>query len=49
MRVDGRHAVAPKAAPRAGEDAERVLRDVLGYDASRVAQLRERGALGARE
>ncbi len=47
VRVDGRIAVAPKAAPRAGEDALYVLRNVLGYDDSRVARLRERGALGA--
>jgi crotonobetainyl-CoA:carnitine CoA-transferase CaiB-like acyl-CoA transferase len=34
------------AAREAGRDTETVLRDVLGYDAARIAALREAGALG---
>jgi crotonobetainyl-CoA:carnitine CoA-transferase CaiB-like acyl-CoA transferase len=34
------------AAREAGRDTETVLRDVLGYDAARIAVLREAGALG---
>jgi crotonobetainyl-CoA:carnitine CoA-transferase CaiB-like acyl-CoA transferase len=36
----------PAKAPGVGEHTERVLRDVLGYDAERVAKLRASGALG---
>ena len=36
---DGRRA-------RAGRDTDAVLRDVLGYDAARIATLRRAGALG---
>jgi crotonobetainyl-CoA:carnitine CoA-transferase CaiB-like acyl-CoA transferase len=46
IRVDGRRAVAPRAAPRFGDDTDVVLRDVLGYDDGRVAALRAAGVLG---
>jgi crotonobetainyl-CoA:carnitine CoA-transferase CaiB-like acyl-CoA transferase len=36
----------PTKAPDAGEHTEAVLRDVLGYDDARIADLRARGALG---
>ena len=36
----------PTWAPRVGEHTEQVLREVLGYDADRLAKLREAGALG---
>jgi len=36
----------PSRAPTVGEHAEEVLREVLGYDAERLARLRDSGALG---
>jgi crotonobetainyl-CoA:carnitine CoA-transferase CaiB-like acyl-CoA transferase len=36
----------PGRAPGVGEHSEAVLREVLGYDARRIAGLREKGALG---
>lgn len=36
----------PAMAPRAGEQTEEVLADVLGYDTERIRHLREAGALG---
>ena len=38
--------VPPVAAPTLGQHGDEVLAEVLGYDAARIAQLRERGALG---
>jgi crotonobetainyl-CoA:carnitine CoA-transferase CaiB-like acyl-CoA transferase len=35
-----------KAAPRRNEDAQAILRDLLGYDAARIAELSEAGAFG---
>ncbi|MEJ5254184.1 MAG: CaiB/BaiF CoA-transferase family protein [Acidimicrobiales bacterium] len=37
----------PSKAPELGEHSEAVLREVLGYDDERIAQLREAGALGS--
>jgi crotonobetainyl-CoA:carnitine CoA-transferase CaiB-like acyl-CoA transferase len=36
----------PSKAPEAGQHTEEVLRETLGYDESRLAALREAGALG---
>ena len=36
----------PDKAPTAGEHTEEVLREVLGYDDNKIAQLRQAGALG---
>jgi crotonobetainyl-CoA:carnitine CoA-transferase CaiB-like acyl-CoA transferase len=36
----------PTKAPEVGEHTDEILRDVLGYDADRIAQLRASGALG---
>ena len=36
----------PSRAPTVGEHSKEVLRDVLGYDAERIARLEEAGALG---
>jgi crotonobetainyl-CoA:carnitine CoA-transferase CaiB-like acyl-CoA transferase len=36
----------PAPAPRLGEDTEAILRDVLQYDAARIAAVRASGALG---
>jgi crotonobetainyl-CoA:carnitine CoA-transferase CaiB-like acyl-CoA transferase len=36
-------------APHRGEHQDEVLRDVLGYDATRIAELRNAGAFGASE
>jgi crotonobetainyl-CoA:carnitine CoA-transferase CaiB-like acyl-CoA transferase len=36
----------PTKAPTVGEHSEAVLRDVLGYDAAKIAELRAAGALG---
>src|SRR5262245_49096860 len=38
--------VPSKAAVEPGRDTDAVLRDVLGYDAARIAALRQAGALG---
>jgi crotonobetainyl-CoA:carnitine CoA-transferase CaiB-like acyl-CoA transferase len=38
--------IPSKAAVEAGRDTDTVLRDVLGYDAARIAALRAAGALG---
>jgi crotonobetainyl-CoA:carnitine CoA-transferase CaiB-like acyl-CoA transferase len=35
-----------RPAPSLGQHTEEVLRDVLGYDRARIAELRERGAIG---
>ena len=43
--VDGELPV-PQKAPTVGQHTDAVLRDVLGYDADRIAALREDGALG---
>ena len=37
---------APTKAPTLGEHTETVLGDVLGYDADKIARLRDKGALG---
>jgi crotonobetainyl-CoA:carnitine CoA-transferase CaiB-like acyl-CoA transferase len=37
---------APAKAPTVGEHNDEVLREVLGYDAEKIAKLREAGALG---
>jgi crotonobetainyl-CoA:carnitine CoA-transferase CaiB-like acyl-CoA transferase len=37
---------APARAPAAGEHSDAVLADVLGYDAERIAKLKDSGALG---
>jgi crotonobetainyl-CoA:carnitine CoA-transferase CaiB-like acyl-CoA transferase len=45
VRTDGVVA-APAPAPRLGEHTDAILRELLGYDATRVAALRAAGALG---
>ena len=37
---------APAAAPRLGQHTEELLRELLGYDASRIASLRAAGTFG---
>ena len=37
---------APSKAPTVGEHRDDVLRRVLGYEAARIAKLREGGAIG---
>ncbi|MCP5065670.1 MAG: CoA transferase, partial [bacterium] len=37
---------APSVAPKVGEHSERVLAEVLGYDAARIQALKDAGALG---
>jgi crotonobetainyl-CoA:carnitine CoA-transferase CaiB-like acyl-CoA transferase len=46
VRFQGETLPEPSMAPRVGEHTEEVLARVLGYDASRIARLRESGALG---
>ena len=36
----------PSCAPTAGEHTERVLRDTLGYDDAKIAEVRAAGAIG---
>ncbi|WP_038200244.1 CaiB/BaiF CoA transferase family protein [Xenophilus azovorans] len=46
MHFSGTPLADPVAAPVLGADTEKVLRDLLGYDAAHVARLRERGIFG---
>ncbi len=46
VRFLGEQAVPPARAPSVGQQTDEVLAGVLGYDAARIAALRERGALG---
>jgi crotonobetainyl-CoA:carnitine CoA-transferase CaiB-like acyl-CoA transferase len=46
VRFPGETLPAPSKAPSVGQHTEAVLRTVLGYDAARVAALREAGAFG---
>jgi crotonobetainyl-CoA:carnitine CoA-transferase CaiB-like acyl-CoA transferase len=46
VRVLGEDAPEPERAPKVGQHTEEVLADVLGYDADRIASLRDGGALG---
>ena len=43
---DGEEMPAPTKAPEVGEHREKVLADVLGYDAAKVAELKEKGVFG---
>jgi crotonobetainyl-CoA:carnitine CoA-transferase CaiB-like acyl-CoA transferase len=45
-RFRGEELPEPAWAPTIGEHSEEVLRETLGYDAARIAKLREDGALG---
>ena len=47
VRLARTPAVEPKAAPGVGADTQEVLRDVLRYDADRIATLRALGAFGS--
>jgi crotonobetainyl-CoA:carnitine CoA-transferase CaiB-like acyl-CoA transferase len=46
LKLVGGELPAPAHAPTVGEHTDAVLRDLLGYDAARLAALREGGALG---
>jgi len=46
VHVHGEELPEPTRAPKVGEHTDEVLVEVLGYDAPRVAELREEGALG---
>jgi crotonobetainyl-CoA:carnitine CoA-transferase CaiB-like acyl-CoA transferase len=46
VNFEGEALPTPTRAPQLGEHTDDVLRDVLGYDAARIAALRESGALG---
>jgi crotonobetainyl-CoA:carnitine CoA-transferase CaiB-like acyl-CoA transferase len=46
VKFAGEEMPTPSKAPAVGEHTEEVLRDVLGYDAPRIAALREAGAFG---
>ena len=46
VQVLGEELPEPTRAPTVGEHTDEVLTDVLGYDATRIAALRESGALG---
>jgi crotonobetainyl-CoA:carnitine CoA-transferase CaiB-like acyl-CoA transferase len=47
IRYSGTPLVDPVAAPAVGQHTEAVLRDLLGYDDARLAQLSDAGAFGA--
>jgi crotonobetainyl-CoA:carnitine CoA-transferase CaiB-like acyl-CoA transferase len=46
VHVFGEELPVPTRAPKVGEHTDEVLADVLGYDAARVAELRDAGAVG---
>ena len=46
IKLIGETLPVPTKAPTAGEHTDEVLRDVLGYDDDRIAELRSSGALG---
>jgi crotonobetainyl-CoA:carnitine CoA-transferase CaiB-like acyl-CoA transferase len=46
LKVIGETLPDPEVAPTVGEHSEKVLREVLGYDADKIAKLREAGTLG---
>jgi crotonobetainyl-CoA:carnitine CoA-transferase CaiB-like acyl-CoA transferase len=46
LHVEGEELPVPTKAPEVGEHTDDVLREVLGYDDAKVAQLRDAGALG---
>lgn len=46
LKFVGEQLPMPSHAPTVGEHTEAVLRDVLGWDESRIAESRERGGLG---
>jgi crotonobetainyl-CoA:carnitine CoA-transferase CaiB-like acyl-CoA transferase len=46
VHVLGEELPVPTRAPKVGEHTDEVLADVLGYDASRIGELRDGGALG---
>jgi formyl-CoA transferase len=45
VRIDGVSAAPRSAPPRLGEHTEHVLREILHYDAERVASLQQRGVI----
>jgi crotonobetainyl-CoA:carnitine CoA-transferase CaiB-like acyl-CoA transferase len=45
VRIDGASAAPRSAPPRLGEHTEQVLREILHYDAERVASLQQRGVI----
>jgi crotonobetainyl-CoA:carnitine CoA-transferase CaiB-like acyl-CoA transferase len=48
VRFPGESLPEPSRAPTVGQHTDEVIQAVLGYDASRVAALRESGAFGKR-
>ena len=46
LHVEGEELPVPTMAPTVGEHTDDVLARVLGYDADRLAKLRDTGALG---
>jgi crotonobetainyl-CoA:carnitine CoA-transferase CaiB-like acyl-CoA transferase len=44
--VEGEELPVPTKAPEVGQDTDQVMRDVLGYDAARITELRSAGAFG---
>ncbi len=46
IRLLGEQLPEPTRAPKVGEHTDEVLGDVLGYDAARISELRDAGALG---
>jgi crotonobetainyl-CoA:carnitine CoA-transferase CaiB-like acyl-CoA transferase len=47
LRIVGEDLPVPTKAPEVGQDTDAVLRDVLGYDDTRITELRESGTFGS--
>jgi crotonobetainyl-CoA:carnitine CoA-transferase CaiB-like acyl-CoA transferase len=46
IKLVGETLAVPSKAPTPGQHTDEVLREVLGYDAERIGELRSAGALG---
>lgn len=46
VKIVGGELPVPTMAPTPGQHSDEILREVLGYDAARIAELRDKGAVG---
>ena len=46
VKIIGGELPIPRKAPECGQHSDEILREVLGYDADRIAEMHEKGVLG---